>query len=127
MIRTRELHEGYRTEFGNERLQAVGDMPVEKGGQGAGFRPHELLEAALATCLSMTVRLAAGKYGYPLEDVAVSVSVDRGMPDTVFMDYALQLTGDLTPQQREHLARVAAHCPVGQTLAAAPRLRLREA
>ena len=126
MIRSRELGEGYRTEFSNERLQAVADMPVDKGGQGAGFRPHELLEAALATCLSMTVRIAARKYGYPLQDVAVWVSVDRSTPGEVFMDYELRLDGDLTHEQREHLSRAAANCPVGQTLAAAPQLRRRE-
>ena len=126
MIHTRELREGYRTEFGNESLLANADMPVEKGGQGAGFRPHELLEAALATCLSMTVRIAAEKYGYPVDDIAVSVRIDRSTPGEVFMDYDLNLTGDLSPQQREHLLRAAAHCPVGQTLAAAPRLRRRE-
>ena len=125
MIRTRELHAGFRTEFGNERVQAVGDMPVDKGGEGAGFRPHELLEAALATCLSMTVRIAAGKYGYALQDVTASVTVDRGTPGQVFMDYEVELVGDLTPEQREHLLRAAAHCPVGQTLAAAPKLRRR--
>ena len=127
MIRTRELHDGYRTEFGNERLQGVGDMPEEKGGQGAGFRPHELLEAALATCLSMTVRIAARKYGYPLDDVVVVVSVDRSDPAEVVMDYSLQLSGHLDSRQREHLERAAANCPVGQTLAAAPRLRRQQA
>lgn len=126
MIRTRELRDGYRTEFGNGRLLGIGDMPVDKGGQGAGFRPHELLEAALATCLSMTVRIAAGKYGYPLEEVVVSVTVERGDPAAIRMDYSLELHGNLTPEQRERLERAAANCPVGQTLAAAPRLRKRQ-
>ena len=127
MIRTRELHDGYRTEFTNERQSGVGDMPMEKGGQGAGFRPHELLEAALATCLGMTVRIAAQKYGYPLDAVSVEVCVDRSEPGQVVMEYALSLEGELSSEQRARLEHAAARCPVGQTLAAAPRLKRREA
>lgn len=123
MITARELGAGYRNSFGNGRIEARGDMPVDKGGAGDGFRPHELLEAALATCMSMTVRIAAEKYGYALTQVAVTVSLDRTVADDLAFDYQLELSGDLSDAERSRLARAAAQCPVSKTLAARPRLR----
>lgn len=123
MMTARELGAGYRNSFGNGRLEARGDMPVDKGGDGDGFRPHELLEAALATCMSMTVRIAAEKHGYPLTHVAVTVSLDRSVADDFAFDYRLELSGELSEVQRAHLARAAAQCPVSKTIAARPRLR----
>lgn len=123
MITARELGAGYRNSFGNGRITARGDMPADKGGDGDGFRPHELLEAALATCMSMTVRIAAEKHNYPLTGVAVTISLDRSVPEDFAFDYSLELEGELNDTQRAHLARAAAQCPVSKTIAAKPRLR----
>ena len=123
MMTARELGAGYRNSYGNGRFTGRGDMPADKGGDGDGFRPHELLEAALATCMSMTVRIAAEKHGYPLTGVAVTVSLDRSVPEDFAFDYSLELEGELSETQRAHLARAAAQCPVSKTIAAQPRLR----
>ena len=40
-------------------IAASSDNTPDKGGKGAGFRPHELLEAALACCMNMSVRMYA--------------------------------------------------------------------
>ena len=123
MIEASETGAGYRNRLSNGKLVAQGDMPADKGGDGDGFRPHELLEAALASCMSMTVRMAAEKYGYPLEHVAVTVTLDRSDPEAFAFDYRLALSGDLTEAQRSRLERAAAQCPVSKTIAANPRLR----
>jgi putative redox protein len=41
---------------------AIVDTTSGKGGYGDGFHPHELLEAALATCMNMTIRMYAQKH-----------------------------------------------------------------
>jgi uncharacterized OsmC-like protein len=69
------------------------------------------------------VRIAAEKYGYPLEHVAVTVTLDRSDPAAFAFDYQLALSGDLTEVQRSRLERAAAQCPVSKTIAANPRLR----
>ena len=123
MIEASETGVGFRNRLSNGKLVAQGDMPAGKGGDDDGFRPHELLEAALASCMSMTVRIAAEKYGYPLEHVAVTVTLDRSDPEAFAFDYRLALSGDLTEAQRSRLERAAAQCPVSKTIAANPRLR----
>lgn len=56
MISTRSLQERYQTIASNSRHELAADAPAEKGGDGAGFSAHELLEAALAVCVNMAVR-----------------------------------------------------------------------
>ena len=61
MIKTKSAAIAYQTSYVTRNQQAVADAPLEKGGAGAGFGPHELLEAALATCLNIAVRMSAKK------------------------------------------------------------------
>jgi len=100
----------------NGRLEIRADAPVEKGGGGAGLGAHELLEAALAACLNMAVRMHADQHAIPLGSVTTSVSLRRPDPQTVCFDYSLELDGPLTADQRNVLHRVAGTCPVRQTL-----------
>jgi organic hydroperoxide reductase OsmC/OhrA len=51
----------YYTYFTNSKHEFFADAPPAKGGSDAGFRPHELLEASLACCLNIWLRMYADK------------------------------------------------------------------
>jgi len=106
----------YRTRFSDGEHHGTSDATVDKGGRHAGFRPHDLLEAALASCVSMAVRMHADNYAIPLGGVTTKVSMDRTQPDEVVFRYEVGLDGDLTPEQRDKLLHAAAACPVRRTL-----------
>lgn len=116
MAVTDNLAEPYATRFSNGTWEAVADTTADKGGRGAGFRPHDLLEAALATCVNMTVRMYAAHHGIPVERVTTRVELDRSQPDTARFRYSFAAAGALTDAQREQLQRAAAACPVRRTL-----------
>lgn len=116
MIRSSNLAIPYQTTFTNGSHQAIADVPIEKGGAGNGFGPHELLEAALATCLTMTVQMYAAKHGIPLKGARCEVRMDRSVPNAVTLNYSLALDGDLTDEQLAQLRDAACKCPVGRTL-----------
>jgi putative redox protein len=106
----------YRTRFSNGKHDGAADATAEKGGAEAGFRPHDLLEAALATCVNMSVRMFADRHSMPLGSVTASVRLDRsGAAEAVFR-YTVALEGDLTADQRRELLRAAEACPVRRTL-----------
>lgn len=59
MIETRSLPKAYRGVATNSQCEMHTDAPLAKGGGGTGFGAHELLEAALATCVNMAVRMTS--------------------------------------------------------------------
>lgn len=116
MIRAQSQAQAYRTSFTSKVHEASADAPVEKGGQGAGFDPHELLEAALATCLNIVIRKTAVQMKCALESVCTSVRVDRSNRSVATFDYEVELKGQLSDTERQSLLDAARHCPVSETL-----------
>jgi len=116
MILSSSLGVPYQTAFTNGSQDAVADVPVEKGGAGQGFGPHELLEAAFATCLTMTVQMYAAKHDLPLNGATCEVRIDRSVPNAVTLNYAMTFDGPLTDEQCAQLREAASRCPVARTL-----------
>ena len=116
MIISTTLPERYQSAFTNGSFESIADIPLEKGGAGKGFGPHDLIEAALATCLTITVQSAAVKHNIPLKGVKCEVRIDRSVPDRVTLNYDLSFEGDLTAEQEAKLRDIASRCPVSKTL-----------
>jgi len=108
---------GLQMEISTRGVGFLADEPVENGGLGSGPTPYDLLCAALGACTAMTLRLYAQRKGWPLGNVRVLVrhvrpiatSEDRFMRE-------LELSGELTDEQRARLMDVARRCPVHLTL-----------
>jgi putative redox protein len=111
--------------IGSHRLHS--DEPKDAGGQGAGPSPYELLAAALGACTSMTLGMYARRKQWPLHQVTVRLrhskihaedcadcETKEGMLDRIDRD--IELTGDLTEEQRSRLLEIAGKCPVHRTL-----------
>jgi putative redox protein len=98
---------------GKHRL--ITDEPERLGGDGSGPSPHELFPAALAACVSTTLVMYARTKEWDLGDVKVAVDYDHQATPRTFR-VAVELTGDLTPEQVARLERVAASCPVRRAI-----------
>ncbi len=85
MIESKSEQPRYRTFFTNGLYNAYADTTEDKGGAGSGFRPHDLLEAALSTCLNMEIRIFAERHNIPLSEVHTDVQLDRSHPDETRM------------------------------------------
>jgi putative redox protein len=117
MVRAESAETPYLTSFTNGGHRGSADNTPDKGGQGNGFRPHELLEAALASCMSMWLRMYADNHQVPVEGVSTSVALRRDQPGVAVFEYAIALRGPLTPEQKHKLLEIAQTCPVRKTLA----------
>ncbi len=126
MIRAESQPEKFRVRFTNGEQSAFSDATPDKGGSGAGFRPHELLEAALASCMNMTLRMHAEKRGIPLVDVSVTVTLDRTPQEGPVFEYRVDFGDLLSEEDMEELLRVLETCPVRSTLSKALRFALVE-
>lgn len=116
MIKAVGMKGSFKTDFTNGKISSVSDTMPDKGGSGEGFRPHELLEAALANCMNMSLHMLAAKHSIPLSSVETTVSLDRSAPDEVCFEYSVTITGDLTKNDRQLLTQSVKSCPVRETL-----------
>jgi putative redox protein len=116
MVEGKSTETPYRIVLSTGTHSVVADATREKGGGDGGFRPHDLLEAALAGCIAMAVRMAADGRRIALSGVTARVRLDRTTPDETVFEYEVELEGDLTEQEKATLLRYAGNCPVRQTL-----------
>lgn len=116
-----------KVEIGSHHL--VADEPESLGGTASGPTPYDLLLAALGSCKAMTVGMYARRKAWPLDQVIVSLRHSRihaadcaecetnvGKIDRI--ECELELTGEITAEQRSSLLQIAAMCPVHRTLKA---------
>jgi len=113
---TATTREEYRIEFTDGFRAAYADLPAAKGGRGDGFGPHDLLEAALATCIAMTARMMAAKHDLPLIEARCTVRIDRSVPDAAILNYDLSLEGPLTTEHEFQIRDAVSRCPVVRTV-----------
>jgi putative redox protein len=93
------------------------DEPESVGGEDTAPAPHELLGAALASCVTTTLAIYARTKGWELGDVLVEVEYDQTtIPRRFRVD--IRLDGDYDPTQIARLERAAATCPVRRSLEA---------
>jgi putative redox protein len=116
MIKATSKTKPYQVQFTNGKHSALADTIKDKGGGEAGFRPHELLEAALAACMNMTATMYASKHAIPLRQVVTKVSLHRSGDEQVVFKCVVELKGRLTAEQKEATLASARACPVRKTL-----------
>jgi len=121
---------------GHHSLQA--DEPVDAGGRNAAPSPYELLLAALGSCKVITMRMYAGRRGWPLRSVQIKLSHEKvhaedcanclsGGSHLDRIDVEIKLQGELSTEQCTTLLAVAEKCPVHRTLTSGVQIRTRAA
>lgn len=121
-----EKDRGLLTEVLANGHYLIADEPAEVGGTDLGGTPYDLLVASLGTCTAITIRMYANHKGIDLQEVKVHLSREkrhaadatdlRESSKVEFIDRELELTGDLTEEQRNRIVQIADKCPVHRTL-----------
>jgi putative redox protein len=90
------------------------DAAEDEGGGDAGPSPHDLYDAALASCKAITVMWYARKKGIPVDDVHTVVERDSSQERSGIykLSTRLRISGALTDAQLVELTNVAKKCPV---------------
>jgi putative redox protein len=124
---------GFTQEITAGSHRIFSDEPKEQGGENAGPSPYELLAAALGACTSMTLGMYARRQHWALASVVVRLRhskihaedfADCDTKDEMLdrIDRDIELTGDLTGEQRQKLLEIADKCPVHRTLTRGMRI-----
>ena len=107
----------FKTTIETSAKTLIADEPLDKGGKDLGPTPHQLLASALASCTVMTVRSYADLKQMGLESVKAIVDIHRDLEkNETNITLDLELTGNLTEEQKQRLLQIAGRCPVHKTL-----------
>src|SRR5262249_24308660 len=133
MVTVRSLN-GLKAQIQMGGHYLIADEPTYASGNDEGPDPYSLLLAALGACTSMTLRLYAGRKGWPLEGVEVVLTHAKiyaedcrdcetkdGKIDEIRR--RIKLEGPLDAEQRRRLFEIAQKCPVHQTLTGEIKVR----
>lgn len=106
----------FRHQVSARDFQLTVDEPSDLGGTNTGPTPTELVFSGLGACKAITMKMYAQRKGWPLAAVDAEIEteqIDKRYKITVW----LQLTGELSREQREKLLAIADKCPVHKLLA----------
>ncbi|MDP4762807.1 MAG: OsmC family protein, partial [Salibacteraceae bacterium] len=117
----------FTTSIQTAKHSLTADEPADVGGDDFGPSPYELLNAGLAACTVMTMKLYAERKKWPLKEAFVYITHSKKHVDDMgdestagtYLDHIskkIELIGDLDTEQREKLMQIAAKCPVHKTL-----------
>lgn len=99
----------------NGRHTILTDEPMRLGGTDEGPAPHELLPAALASCIATMVAMYAERHEWEIGDAFVEVEYDSESEPRRF-EIELHLPAGLSDEQVRRLERVAETCPLRKAL-----------
>lgn len=121
-----EAERGLQTEIMANGHFILADEPKDVGGTDLGGTPYDLLVSSLGACTAMTIRMYAKHKKWPLDEVKVHLTREKRHSEDAedlgkhskieVIDRYVEITGDLTQEQRERILEIADKCPVHKTL-----------
>jgi putative redox protein len=97
-------------EFGRDHWMADID-----GADRRHATPHEILDAALASCTALSLQLYVEHKAWRVSRIGVAVA-HKHAQGVYRLERRISVEGDLTAEQRAALLRVVQACPVYRTL-----------
>lgn len=113
---------------GQFKAQSGAELPIAGRVSEDGMTPVEMMDAALAGCIALSIRIAAREFEWQdrLEHVNVDVQhkkAEDGPSRVVGFSCAYDIRGDFSEEDRQKLiARAHELCTVGNTLGANPEI-----
>lgn len=123
MMESSSLEDPWQCTCTNGEIGLIADTTATHGGSGLGIRPRELLEGSLATCLNMTIRMVAEEEDIDLDDISVTVELDRSYnPEKLWYDLSFD---GLEKEEAGKLREAVNESPIYQTLAGTAEIKER--
>ena len=81
-------------------------------GTDKGLSPNDFLLSSLGSCTSITLRMYARLKKLPLEKIIITLNRSENGE----IDRKIELTGDLTSEQKNRLFEISNKCPIHKVL-----------
>lgn len=121
------VKDNFTTTIQTKNHSLIADEPKDVGGNDFGPSPYEYLNAALAACTTLTLKMYAERKEWDLQEVYAYLSHSRKHSDDLkldldkpkFLDHIdkkLKFVGNLSDEQILRLKEISSRCPVHRTL-----------
>jgi putative redox protein len=100
----------------NEQHQIISDVAASLGGEDAGLNPHELIEAALAACSTLTIELYAKRKNWDVSNMVVEVKIVEETKEASRIDRKITFGPQNSPEERQRITEIANKCPIHNLL-----------
>ena len=121
------VEDNFTTSIQTKNHFMIADEPSSFGGDDFGPSPYEYLNAGLAACTVMTLKMYAQRKKWDLKEVFVYISHSRKHSDELkldietsgYLDYIskkLKFVGNLDEKQKQRLKEISSRCPVHRTI-----------
>ncbi|MBR7801311.1 OsmC family protein [Undibacterium fentianense] len=97
-----------------QRVQFDTDVAIAEGGEDLGPSPHDLYDAALASCKALTVMWFARKKNIPVTHIDTHITRDDSQERQGIyrLTANLQIQGEFSDAEFAQLVAVAEKCPI---------------
>ena len=120
------IEDNFTTFLQTKNHTLIADEPLDIG-DDFGPSPYDLLNASLAACTVMTLKMYAQRKKWDLQEVFVYITNSKKHTDDLgietekagyldFMSKKLKFVGNLDAKQKQRLKEIASRCPVHRTL-----------
>tara|TARA_R110000787_G_scaffold70646_9_gene157083 strand:+ start:17213 stop:18433 length:1221 start_codon:yes stop_codon:yes gene_type:complete len=120
------IEDNFTTFLQTKNHTLIADEPLDVG-DDFGPSPYDLLNASLAACTVMTLKMYAQRKKWDLQEVFVYITNSKKHTDdleieaekTGYLDHMskkLKFVGNLDVKQKQRLKEIASRCPVHRTL-----------
>ncbi|AQX04178.1 OsmC family protein [Elizabethkingia meningoseptica] len=110
------ISQNYYTDVELDSYRVHVDEPKNVGGQNLGPKPTELLDAALASCTAITLKMYANRKDWDLGDLVVEAKRIVTTKGTNSFRITLSSNVELSDEQKDKLLEIADKCPVHKML-----------
>lgn len=128
-VELKRIDQDYRMEAVNDKGNSViMDAGPQDGGHDSGFRPMQMLLAAMGGCSAIDLISILRKQREPLEDVTITVTGERqsGVVPALYTEVHahFKLYGNVNPEKAQRAVDLAVdkYCSVAKTLEKSARI-----
>lgn len=105
----------YQTFVSSGKHAVVADEPEDKDGTDTGMTPTELLLASLSACTAITLQMYIKRKMWVVKQIVVDLELFNTDTGTL-IHRKIDISGELTDDQRKRILHVAEACPVHKML-----------
>lgn len=100
----------------NGKHEITADVAATLGGEDSGLNPHELIEAALAACTTLTIELYAKRKNWDVSEMKVEVKIIKESKEATQIERVITFGPQNSSEERARILEIANKCPIHNLL-----------